>query len=345
MILLIMGTTHTGKTFLAQRLLERYHFPYLSIDHLKMGLIRSHNSALTPESSEEALTAELWPIVREMIKTNIENHQNLIVEGCYIPFSWRDDFEEEYRREIRDFCIIFSRKYIEKHFPDILAFENVVENRMPSDFSQTAEEFAEENRRNLEHCREYGVHYHMVEDTYDISLEQVLCCGERKENGLRRDRAVRRKEREITDAAALERMIESCDCCRLGLWDGSCPYIVPLNFGFQREGEDWIFYFHSAKEGKKLDLIRMYPQAGFEMDTSHELKVHETACGHSFFYQSVMGKGEISFVEDEEEKKQALRSIMEHYTGQKKWAFSQDMLDAVVILKLRAEKVTGKEHR
>ena len=174
MILLIMGTTHTGKTLLAQRLLERYHFPYLSIDHLKMGLIRSHNSALTPESSDEALTAELWPIVREMIKTNIENHQNLIVEGCYIPFSWRDDFEEEYRREIRDFCIIFSRKYIEKHFSDILAFENVVENRMPPDFSQTAEEYAEENRRNLEYCRKCGVNYHMIEDKYDISLEQVL---------------------------------------------------------------------------------------------------------------------------------------------------------------------------
>ncbi len=185
MILLIMGTTHTGKTLLAQRLLERYHFPYLSIDHLKMGLIRSHNSALTPESSDEALTAELWPIVREMIKTNIENHQNLIVEGCYIPFSWRDDFEEEYRREIRDFCIIFSRKYIEKHFSDILAFENVVENRMPPDFSQTAEEYAEENRRNLEYCRKCGVNYHMIEDTYDISLEQVLCGGEKKKDGLR----------------------------------------------------------------------------------------------------------------------------------------------------------------
>ena len=92
---------------------------------------------------------------------------------------------------------------------------------------------------------------------------------------------MRRNDREITDEAALERIIESCDCCHLGLWDGSHPYVVPMNFGFQRDGKDWIFYFHSTKEGKKLDLIRAYPHAGFEMDTSHTLKPHETACGHS----------------------------------------------------------------
>ena len=88
MIILITGATHTGKTLLAQKLLERYCYPYLSIDHLKMGLIRSDNTTLTP-ADDDALTAYLWPIVREMIKTAIENRQNLIVEGCYIPFDWR----------------------------------------------------------------------------------------------------------------------------------------------------------------------------------------------------------------------------------------------------------------
>ena len=94
MIFLITGASHTGKTALAQKLLEKYQYPYLSIDHLKMGLIRSGNTELTPMSNDIALTAYLWPIVREMIKTAIENQQNLIVEGCYIPFDWKNDFEK-----------------------------------------------------------------------------------------------------------------------------------------------------------------------------------------------------------------------------------------------------------
>ena len=89
MIVLITGASHTGKTVLAQKLLEKYKYPYLSIDHLKMGLIRSGNTELTPMSDDNDLTAYLWPIVREMTKTAIENKQNLIVEGCYIPFDWQ----------------------------------------------------------------------------------------------------------------------------------------------------------------------------------------------------------------------------------------------------------------
>ena len=95
MIFLITGASHTGKTLLAQRLLERTHFPYLSIDHLKMGLIRSGQTTLTP-SDDAQLTDYLWPIVRELIKTVIQNRQNLIVEGCYIPFTWRADFSDAY---------------------------------------------------------------------------------------------------------------------------------------------------------------------------------------------------------------------------------------------------------
>ena len=87
MIILITGASHTGKTLLSQRLLEKYKYPYMSIDHLKMGLIRSRNTSLTPDDDDE-LTEYLWPIVREIIKTVIENNQNLIVEGCYIPAGW-----------------------------------------------------------------------------------------------------------------------------------------------------------------------------------------------------------------------------------------------------------------
>ncbi len=100
MIILITGASHTGKTALAQKLLEKNNSPYLSIDHLKMGLIRSKNTDLTPLSDDNELTEYLWPIVREMIKTAIENKQNLIVEGCYIPFDWEKSFSEEYLKNI-----------------------------------------------------------------------------------------------------------------------------------------------------------------------------------------------------------------------------------------------------
>ena len=89
MVILITGASHTGKTLLAQRLLERYRYPYLSMDHLKMGLIRSGYTDLTPED-DDRLTEYLWPVVREMIKTAIENGQDLVVEGCYIPFDYHD---------------------------------------------------------------------------------------------------------------------------------------------------------------------------------------------------------------------------------------------------------------
>ena len=105
MIVLIAGASHTGKTALAQKLLEKYKYPYLSIDHLKMGFIRSGYTKLTHEDDEE-LTKYLWPVIREMIKTAIENKQNLIVEGCYIPFDWSADFEKEYLKYIKYYCLI-----------------------------------------------------------------------------------------------------------------------------------------------------------------------------------------------------------------------------------------------
>lgn len=115
MIILITGASHTGKTVLAQKLLEKYKYPYLSIDHLKMGLIRSHYTHLTVQDDYK-LEGYLWPIVREIIKTAIENKQNLIIEGCYIPFCWNEDFSQEYLKEIRYYCLVMSQKYIQQHF-------------------------------------------------------------------------------------------------------------------------------------------------------------------------------------------------------------------------------------
>jgi gluconate kinase len=166
MILLIGGTSHTGKTAYAQKLLERYHYPYLSIDHLKMGLIRSGQTQLTP-MDDGALTDYLWPIVREMIKTAIENRQNLIVEGCYIPFDWRKDFAPEYLEQIRYTCLVMSRQYIENHFADIQNYANIIEKRLDdSDLSQEA--LIEDNEKNLALCLEYGCDYIRIDETYHL---------------------------------------------------------------------------------------------------------------------------------------------------------------------------------
>lgn len=168
MVILIGGASHTGKTLLAQRLLEQYHYPYLSIDHLKMGLIRSGQTELTP-MDDDKLTDYLWPIVREMIKTAVENHQNLIVEGCYIPFDWKDSFSGEYLGQIRYLCLVMSEEYISAHFADILANANVVEQRL-DDSGCEAEKLIEENRKNLELCRKYGCEYALIENDYAFKL-------------------------------------------------------------------------------------------------------------------------------------------------------------------------------
>ena len=170
MIILITGASHTGKTALAQRLLERYGYPYLSIDHLKMGLIRSGNTMLTPVSDEEALTDYLWPIVCGMIRTAIENKQNLIVEGCYIPFSWREDFETEYLAKIRFYCLVIREKYIRNHFDDIRKFANVIEERL-YDEECTPEMICRDNAKILEQCIRHGMDYILIDEEYQVEIE------------------------------------------------------------------------------------------------------------------------------------------------------------------------------
>ncbi len=169
MILLIAGCSHTGKTALAQRLLEQYHYPYLSVDHLKMGLIRSGYTHLTPESDDGELTAYLWPVVREIVKTAVENGQNLIVEGCYIPFDWKKDFSEEYLEHIRYRCLIMTQQYIRTHFSDIKAYANVIEQRLDDSFC-TMDMLLEENARNLEECQRYGCEYILIDGQYDVEF-------------------------------------------------------------------------------------------------------------------------------------------------------------------------------
>ena len=169
MIILIAGASHVGKTALAQKLLEKYKFPYLSIDHLKMGLIRSGNTDLTPMSDDGKLTEYLWPIVREIIKTAIENGQNLIVEGCYIPFDWENDFEGEYLKNIRYYCLILSEKYIKSHFEDIKKYASVIENRLDDSWC-TIESVLEDNANILSNAKKYNVNYILIDDKYEIEI-------------------------------------------------------------------------------------------------------------------------------------------------------------------------------
>ena len=168
MILLITGASHVGKTALAQRLLEKYQYPYLSIDHLKMGLIRSGNTDLTPMSDDKELTEYLWPIVREMIKTAIENKQNLIVEGCYIPFDWQKDFDAEYLEYIRYYCLVMSEEYIKNHFADIKAYANVIEARIDDDC--TIESVLADNTQILTLAQKHNVNYILIGDKYEIDI-------------------------------------------------------------------------------------------------------------------------------------------------------------------------------
>lgn len=166
MIVLIAGASHTGKTLLAQKLLEKYGWPYLSIDHLKMGLIRSGQTDLTPLSDDDALTAYLWPIVREMVKAAVENGQHLVVEGCYIPFDWAKDFPVEYLVHIRYVCLVMSEDYIRSHFDDIRQQANAIERRVEDDC--TLESVLKDNARTLRLAREHGVNVFLIDGAYQV---------------------------------------------------------------------------------------------------------------------------------------------------------------------------------
>lgn len=169
MIFLITGASHTGKTCLAQRLLERYRYPYLSMDLLKMGLIRSGNTSLTPED-DRALEDYLWPIVREMIKTALENRQNLIVEAGYIPFRWREDFSPAEQEEIRYLCLIMSRSYLEQHFSEIRRYANAVEHRVDDSWC-TMDFLQRENTYYLEMCEQYHCPYLWIDRDYPSDID------------------------------------------------------------------------------------------------------------------------------------------------------------------------------
>ena len=168
MVIIITGATHTGKTVLAQRLLEKYKYPYFSMDHLKMGLIRSKNISLTP-LDDEKLMPYLWGIIKEIIKTAIENQQNLIIEGGYIPFNWAEDFSAEYLKNIDYYCLVMTPEYIKKHFTEILKYADVIEKRK-NNLEYSVEQLIAENDYNLAMCQKFGNKFILIEDDYKILI-------------------------------------------------------------------------------------------------------------------------------------------------------------------------------
>ena len=156
---------------------------------------------------------------------------------------------------------------------------------------------------------------------------------------------MRRQDREILDAGEIRNVIEACRYIRIGFYVDGEVYIVPMNFGAVGENGTYVFYMHGAKEGRKIDLARKNPKVGFEMDAKSEIGSAETACQFTAFFESVIGTGTISIVEEPEEKLLGLRAVMKQATGSADWNFSEHAVDAVCVLKLCVEKLSCKVHQ
>ena len=156
---------------------------------------------------------------------------------------------------------------------------------------------------------------------------------------------MRRTDREITDENRIDEIIRTCKICRLGFCDEGEVYIVPLNFGYECESGRRVFYFHGASEGRKLELIRKTGKAGFEMDCGYEPISGETACTHSSRYRSIIGSGTVRLLEDREEKKRGMLSIMAHITGKRDWELPEAAMNATAVFRLEVEKLSCKERK
>lgn len=174
MVILIGGASCTGKTALAQRLMEQHNITYMSMDHVKMGLIRSNpNCGFSATDPEDKVTQNVWPVIREIIKTNIENDQNIIIEGCYLPCEGILEFEPEYSKMIVAFYIGFSEDYIRLHLNDgILDHRDVIEKRL-YDNCMTADYFISAHSKQKEICLKYGMKYFEIQKDYDKEINMI----------------------------------------------------------------------------------------------------------------------------------------------------------------------------
>lgn len=153
---------------------------------------------------------------------------------------------------------------------------------------------------------------------------------------------MRRKDRELTEKADLLAILDEADVCRIAIQTGKAPYIVPLNFGYSWE-DKLVLYFHSATEGRKLDLLQKNNVVGFELDTGHELVTADLACNWGMKYKSIIGTGDIQFIDDDKEKAKALDTIMLKYGFAGNAGFSGPNLRSVRVFRLIVAEVSGKQ--
>ena len=155
---------------------------------------------------------------------------------------------------------------------------------------------------------------------------------------------MRRKDREITDLSDKIKIIAKCKTCRLGLVENNRPYIVPLNYGFSYENQKLTLYFHSTKDGKKMNIIQNNNNACFEIDCDTRLIEGEKACNYSCEFKSIIGFGKIAFLETPLEKITGLNYLMKHQTGKEiEYGFTKDELKDIVVYKIETEEFTGKQ--
>jgi len=155
---------------------------------------------------------------------------------------------------------------------------------------------------------------------------------------------MRRKDREITDFNEIVVILDKCDVCRLAMVDNGMPYVVPMNFGFTADKGELTLYFHSAKEGKKIDILKMNPTVCVEMDCSHQLITGEKACDYTMDYESVIGSGKAEFIDSEEEKKFALTQIMRKYSDAGTFDFDENLLKRTTLVKVVISDFSVKRH-
>ncbi len=182
MIILIGGSSHVGKTYVAQKLMERLKIPYTSLDHLKMGFIRTGQTGLTVEDDYE-MRYFLWPFAAEMVKTAVENKQNMILEGCYIPGEWRESFMKEedpefYLKEITCVFIVMSEAYIRGNFSSIVDYANIIEKRLEDD--PDMERLIRCSRNFKADCEKYNINCIEIDTEYDIEgiadeISRIAC--------------------------------------------------------------------------------------------------------------------------------------------------------------------------
>ena len=153
---------------------------------------------------------------------------------------------------------------------------------------------------------------------------------------------MRRSDREITDVKLIEAFIAKEQIMRIAFYDNGEIYIVPVNYGYTNDSGQFAFYFHGAKAGRKYELSKGSPNIGFEIDGNYELLEADIACDFSAKFQSVVGTGKISIVEDREEKLKGLNFLMRQTSGNAEWQYSEEMINAVAVFKVDVNKISCK---